>query len=217
MTWSPAWRGSPPSPPRCSRPRRRRCACGEVTMPCAATWRWRRWLRGMDPSIPGQLLQVKEAITGHPQTGTCKAEMLSHPSAVPLALPKPALLGQTSLRLGGPGDVMRLTRNFAVGRDSRAPSRGYKDVRSRVLFPIHFDGWLGIGGELSIAPNDVDVSLRGYSYRVNSGMRRQLMEPGLPQWEGARKVAKNPSLLPLGLQDKHIPCSPSSHCSRRCH
>lgn len=41
------------------------------------------------------------------------------------------------------------------------PARGYKDVRSRILFPVYFDGRLRIGGELAIALNDVDVSLRG--------------------------------------------------------
>lgn len=41
------------------------------------------------------------------------------------------------------------------------PTRGYKDVRSRILFPVYFDGRLRIGGELAIALNDVDVSLRG--------------------------------------------------------
>lgn len=137
----------------------------------------------MDPALPGQLLQVEEAVTGHPQAGTCKAEMLWHPSAVPLPFQSLLCLGRPLPSLGAPGDFKRLTRNFAVGRDSRAPSRGYKDVRSRVLFPVHFDGWLGISGELAVAPDDVNVSLRGYSYGVNSGMRRQLMEPGLPQSE----------------------------------
>lgn len=61
------------------------------------------------------------------------------------------------------GNFIGLTGNFAVRRDSRAPARGYKDVRSRVLFPLHFDGWLGISSELAIAPDDVNVSLRGNS------------------------------------------------------
>lgn len=185
-----------------------------LAMPRAGTWSWCLGLQGMNPAVPGQFLQLEEAVTGHPQAGTCKAETLSHPSPLPLPLPKPALLWQTSLQPGSLGNFIRLTRNFAVGRDSRAPACGYKDVRSRVLFPIHFNGWLRISGELAIAPDYVNASLRGNSYGVNSRMRfrRLLMEPGAHSWRTvikAGKMAKNPPLLPLRLQDKRIPCSPS--------
>lgn len=154
-------------------------------MPGAGTWSWCCWLWGMNPALPGQLLQLEESVTGHPQTGACKAETISYPVPVPLPLPEPALLWQTSLQAGSLGNFIRLTRNFAVRRNSRAPTRGYKDVRSRVLLPIHFDGWLGISGELAIAPDDVNASLRDNSYGVNSRMScgRQLKEAGLPQLE----------------------------------
>lgn len=150
-------------------------------MPCAATWSWRQWLQGMNPTLPGQLLQVKEAVTGHPQAGTCKGDPFA-PFTCPFLLPKPALLWQTSLQAGSLGNVIRLTRNFVVRRDSRAPTRGYKDVRSRVLFSLHFNGRLGISSELAIAPDDVNLSLGGNSYGINRGMRygKQLMESGLP-------------------------------------
>lgn len=57
-------------------------------MPCAGTRSWRWWLRGMDPTLPGQLLQVEETITGHPQTGTCKAETPFAPFSCPPSPPK---------------------------------------------------------------------------------------------------------------------------------
>lgn len=94
------------------------------------------------------------------------------------------------------------------------PTCGYKDVRSRILFPVYFNGRLRIGGELAIAPNDVDVSLKGVnSYVINSKRRceSQLSERALPCFEKrtpikAGKKAKNPSepASPLSSQDKHI-------------
>lgn len=82
-------------------------------MPCAGTRSWRRLLQEMNPTLPGQLLQVKEAVTGHPQAGTCKAETLSHPSPVPLPLPQPALLWlDEPLSTLGAGEFHRAHREF---------------------------------------------------------------------------------------------------------
>ena len=114
-----------------------------------------------------------------------------HQPSLPASTSPKTRFALADLSPGSPGYFVRLTGNFAVGRDGRVPTRGYKDVRSRVLFPVHFDGRLGIGGELAIAPNDIDVSLRVVtSYVINSRRRceSQLMEPGLPQLreEGTR-------------------------------
>lgn len=122
---------------------------------------------GVSPVLPGQLLQVEEAVAGYPQAGTCKSRTpFAPPSPAPLPTsPKTRLASAAPLSRWTPslprGNFVRLTGNFTVGRDSRAPARGYKDVRSRVFFPVHFDGRLRVGGELAVAPDDVDVSLFG--------------------------------------------------------
>lgn len=67
------------------------------------------------------------------------------------------------------GDFIGLTRNFTVGRDDGTPPRGNEDVRSRVLLPIHLDGWLGISGELPIAADYVNVSLRDTVMGLTAG------------------------------------------------
>lgn len=85
-------------------------------------------------------------------------------------------------------------------------------MRSRVFFPVHFDGRLRVGGELAVAPDDVDVSLfRGGVIKVMNGGRRcgsQLTQPGLPRLGRtpvkAGKAAKNPA-EPASLPTLHGP------------
>lgn len=136
-------------------------------MPCAGASSLRRRQPGeRAPLYLGSSSSSKKPSLVIPRLAPAKQSPFRTPRQ-PLFPPPPpkACFALADLSPGSPGNSVRLTRNFAVGRDGRAPTRGYKDVRSRVLFPIHFDGRLRVSGELAIAPNDVDVSLRGVTLK----------------------------------------------------